>query len=97
MIADIDRDDLLVVDQQLQRDAVRKVDGYRVQPLQPAAQGVQAQRGMVRVHFQQLQRLEVLFFQLGMALEKTRGASVVLSGEDQLESHDRLLLMPGTF
>jgi hypothetical protein len=43
-----------------------------------------------------LQCLEVLFFQLGMALEKTRGASIVLLGEDQLEGHGRQLLMPGT-
>lgn len=58
-----------------------------MQALQPAAECMRAQRRMVRVQFRQLQGLEILFFQLGVALEETRGALVVLRGEDELEAH----------
>jgi hypothetical protein len=33
----------------------------------------------MRIHFQQLQGLEVLLFQLGMVLEKTRGAFFIIA------------------
>src|ERR1019366_3334491 len=87
MITNIDRDYFLVKNQEFQCDAVRKIDGNRIQPLQPSTQWMQAQRRMLRVHLQQLQCLEVLFFQFGMALEKTHGAFVVLLGEYQREGH----------
>src|SRR5882724_4129677 len=87
MIAYVNRDDFFVVDQEFQCDAVRKIDGDRVQPLQPATQWMQSQQGMVRVHFQQLQCFEVLFFQMGIALEETHSAFVVLLGEYQREGH----------
>ena len=57
-----------------------------MQPLQPAAQGVQAKRRMVRIQFQELQGREILLFKLGMAPQKTRGALQVLLGEDQLKT-----------
>jgi len=59
-----------------------------VQSLQSAAECMQAQRKVVRIQFQQLQALDILFFQLRMALEETRGAFVVLRGEDELVGHD---------
>ena len=46
MIAHVHRDDLLVLNQQLQRDAVRQVDGHRMQAVELVTQGKQAQRGM---------------------------------------------------
>jgi len=60
-----------------------------MQALQPAAECMQVQRGVVRIQLQQLQGLEVLLFQLGVALEETRGAFIVLRGEDELEGHMR--------
>ena len=59
-----------------------------MQSLQSAAECMQAQRRVVRIQLQQLQALEILFFQLGMAFEETRGAFIVLRGEDELEGHD---------
>ena len=55
----------------------------------------------MRIHFQQLQRLEILLFQFGMALQKTRGALFVLrfvggyaiiAGADLSALNGRLLL-----
>ena len=45
---------------------------------------------MVRVGPQQHQRLAVVLAKLRVALEKARGASVVLIGEDQHMAHDNL-------
>jgi hypothetical protein len=59
MVAHVHGDDLLVLNQQLQRDAVRQVDGHRVQTVELATQGLQPQRRVRRVHLQQLERLEV--------------------------------------
>jgi hypothetical protein len=46
MVTHVHRDDLLVLNQQLQRDAVRQVDGHRMQAIELAAQGMQTQRGV---------------------------------------------------
>ena len=43
MVTHIHRDDLLVLNEQFQRDAICQVDGHRVQPLQLDVQGVQAE------------------------------------------------------
>ena len=43
MAAQIHRDDLLVLNQQLQRDAAGQIDGCRMQAFVLAAQRVQAQ------------------------------------------------------
>jgi IS30 family transposase len=67
MVADIHRDDLPVLNQQLQCDAVRQVDRHRMQAVQLTAQGVQAQRGMCRVGLQHLQGLEILLTQVRVA------------------------------
>lgn len=49
VVAHIDRDHLLILNQQHQRDAVRQVDRHRVQSLQLAAQSMQAQRRVAMV------------------------------------------------
>ena len=43
VVTHIQRDDLLVLNQQIQCDAVRQVDGHRVNTLQPSRQSMQAQ------------------------------------------------------
>lgn len=42
VIADVNGDDPLVLDQQLQRDPVRQIDGHRMYAVQLGAQGMQA-------------------------------------------------------
>ena len=59
MVTHVHRDDLLVLNQQLQRDAVRQVDGHRLQAIELAAQGMQTQRGVRGAGLQQLECLEV--------------------------------------
>lgn len=59
MVAHIHRDDLSILNQQFQRDAVGQIDRHRVQAFMLAAQGMQTQRGMGRVGFQQLQGFSV--------------------------------------
>ena len=62
MIAHIHRNDLLVLNQQLERDAVRQMDGHRMQALKFAVQRVQRvqpQRRVRRVGFQQLRGFKV--------------------------------------
>ena len=54
VVAHIDRDDLLVLNQQFQRDAVGQVDRHRMHTRQSPGQGVQAQRGVERIQFEQL-------------------------------------------
>ena len=60
MVAYVDRRDLLLGNQQLQRDAVRQVDRHRMHPRQPAAQGMQPQRRVMRIGLQQRQCFGVL-------------------------------------
>lgn len=62
MVADVDRRDLLLGDQQLQRDAVRQVDRHRMHPRQLAAQSMQPQRRVIRIGLQQRQRFGILAF-----------------------------------
>src|SRR5690606_3747866 len=85
VIIHVHRHDLLVADDQFQRDAIRKFDGYRMQAIQFPAQCMQAQRRMMRIRLQQQQRRAILLAQPGMALQEARRAAVVLLGEDQIE------------
>jgi len=48
VVADVDGDDLLILNQQFPRDAVRQLDRHRMHARQLPGQGVQAQRGVVR-------------------------------------------------
>ena len=59
MIAHIHRDDLLVLNQQLERDAVRQTDGHRMQAVEFTPQRMQPQRRVRRIGFQQLQGFQV--------------------------------------
>ena len=62
MIAHINRYDLLVFDEQFQRDAVGQVDGHGVQIFVFACQSVQPQRWVVGVRFQECHGFSVLAF-----------------------------------
>jgi len=55
--ADVDDQDFALADFQLQRDPILHRDRYRVQPLQLPLQCIQSQRRVVRVAFQNQQRL----------------------------------------
>jgi hypothetical protein len=81
--ADVDRNELLVFNQQLKRDAIDQVDGDRMQSLQAAPQRMQTQRRMVWVGFQQEQGFPVGLSHVGMAPNKTSGSAVVPLGEHQ--------------
>lgn len=60
VVTHIDRDDLFILDQQLQGDAIGEIDGNRMHALQSATQGVQTKGGVEGVGLQQRQRFEVL-------------------------------------
>jgi len=62
MVSHIDGNDLVVVNQQLDCDAIGEVDGKPSVALAVCRPVYAAQRGVVRVQFQQLQGLEVLLF-----------------------------------
>ena len=68
VVADVNQDDVVVLDQDLQHDAVTHVDGYRRECGEPPLQTMQPQRGVVRIQFQQLQGLLVLASDLRMLL-----------------------------
>ena len=68
MVTHIHRNYLLIMNQQLQRDAVRQIDRYRMQTIKSAAQCMQAQRRVQRIGLQQLQGFKVLRAQVGMLL-----------------------------
>jgi hypothetical protein len=72
VIAHIHRNDLPVLNQDFQRNAVRQIDRNRMQGMQLAAQRMQAQRRMVRIQLKQLQGFEILLFQIRKPFEKTR-------------------------
>ena len=76
MVTHIQRDDLLVLNQQFQRDAIRQVDGHRTHTLKSPRQSMQAKRRVVRVDFQQSQGLGLLVFQLGGRFKKRRARRV---------------------
>lgn len=98
VIAYIERDDLLVLNQQLQRDAVKKVDGRRMNAFLAARQCTQTQRRVVRVDLQQCQRFGVLVFQPRVALEKSHNAAGVAICENQGLRHQAFALalqLPG--
>ena len=78
MVTHVDRDDLLVLNKQLQRDATGQVDGHRMQTLQLATQHIQTKRWMRGFSAQQLERLEIGTTRLRMLLQKLGGAAVVL-------------------
>lgn len=59
VVADIHQHDAVSLDQEFEGDAVGQIDGHRMQPRQLAAQGMQPQGWMMRIGFQQLQRLQV--------------------------------------
>ena len=80
--ADVDRNELLVFNQQLKRDAIAKVDGDRMHSLQATPQWMQSQRRMVWIGFQQEQGFAVGLPHVGMASQKPRGSAVVPLGED---------------
>jgi len=55
MAADADRDDLAVLQQKLQGNAVADVDGDGMQIVKRSGQAMQSQGRMSRIEFQQLQ------------------------------------------
>ncbi len=81
--ADVDRNELLVFNQQLKRDAIDQVDGDRMQSLQATPQWMQSQGRMVWIGFQQEQGFAVGLPHVGMAPNKTSGSAVVPLGEHQ--------------
>lgn len=66
MVTHIHRDDLLILNQQFQRDAAGQIDRHRMQAFMLAAQGMQAQRGMGGVGFQKSQCLGAGLPEIGM-------------------------------
>ncbi|MCY7354501.1 MAG: hypothetical protein LH470_05410 [Lysobacter sp.] len=78
MIADVDRHDLLLADQQFQRDAIRQVDRYGMQPAQFPGPRLQPWRWMVRVGDQQQECLAVLLAQLRVIARSCPSVSVVV-------------------
>ncbi len=91
VIAHIDGNNFLIFNEKLHGDAVGKVDRYRVQVCKSSRQAMQSERWMKGVGLQQLQGLQVLPLQLGMTLEETAGAFLVLRGKDQRPTHREAL------
>lgn len=87
MVADVHRDDRLPADAQFERYAIGKIDGNRVQPIVPAGQGVQSQRGVMRISFKQDQCLAVLPSQFWVAAQKTQFRAHVAFREEELPPH----------
>jgi hypothetical protein len=67
VVTHIQRDDLLLLNQQIQCDAVRQVDGHRVNALKSPGQSMQAQGRVVGVHFQQRQGFGALVLHFRVA------------------------------
>lgn len=89
VVAHVDGDDLLVLDQQFQGDAVGKIDGDRMDALQFAAQGMQAQGGVEGVGLQQGQGFEVLLSSGGL-FQPAGGPAVVGLGKAEPVAHGSL-------
>lgn len=85
--ADIDGDDLPILQNQLQRYPVADVDGYRMKFAQGAFEPVQSKRGMKGVDFQELEGLFVLGKKIGMFFEKAGSLPVVAGGVDDPKTH----------
>lgn len=68
MAAHIHREDLLILNQQLQRDATGPMNGYRMQAFVFAAQRVQPQGGVGRIGLQPLLGFQILLAHIGMPL-----------------------------
>lgn len=84
MAADIDKDDLLVRDDQLQGDPVTYVDADRVKALQLARKGMQSQSRMVGIDFEEFEGFLVLAEEVRVAFEKFPGATEIALRIDKL-------------
>ena len=87
MRTDIHRHDFVCANLHFDRDAIRQIDRYGVQPGELSSQCMQAQRGMVWIGFQKINGLEIAFGEVGMPPQETFCPVQIGFREDKLPTH----------
>lgn len=82
--SDVNRDYSVFPDYELETDSVALVDRYTVEPFQLAGELVEAERGVRRVEFEQLERLPILGEELRLSLRELPCATDIAVGVKDL-------------